>query len=307
MDLLLFSVGSVGFIAALIFLIVSFVRKKPKYKSLIALGIFFVLFITGLFMPSSSNDTETINENSKLTKANVKILQKDFDELDSDERTRLITMQSDMDVEELKEHKSDLKRLYIQEMAEAYGSERAGEKFEEDFDYEIRKRKGELTEEEKAEDKKIEEEAKKFIAESQSKSRIEEAIVSVVGETNNMDEESISKIDINDNYGTEEDGGKLIIANINASENATNNMTRKAILMDTAKIFENLFDVGSISEVTLNWDYPLVDKYGNEEIDTILKITIDKEISKDVNWENFNYNDFNDISKEYWEHPSLIK
>src|SRR5699024_1793209 len=198
MDLLLFSVGSVGFIAALIFLIVSFVRKKPKYKSLIALGIFFVLFITGLFMPSSSNDTETINENSKLTKANVKILQKDFDELDSDERTRLITMQSDMDVEELKEHKSDIKRLYIQEMAEAYGSERAGEKFEEDFDYEIRKRKGELTEEEKAEDKKIEEEAKKFIAESQSKSRIEEAIVSVVGETNNMDEESISKIDIND-------------------------------------------------------------------------------------------------------------
>ena len=58
MDLLLFSLGSVGFIAALVFLIISFIRKKPKKRPLIALGICFALAVTGLFMDGENYDDE---------------------------------------------------------------------------------------------------------------------------------------------------------------------------------------------------------------------------------------------------------
>lgn len=309
MDLILFIVGLFGFAISLFLLIIFAIRRKPKKKPLIAMGICFVLVFVGLSMPNAdSESSETISEGSQLTKADIKILKKDFNELDDDERTRLIIMQGDMNIKELKEYKSDLKRLYVQEMSEAYGSEdTAKEMFEENFDYEIRKRNGELTEEEKEEDRKREENAKEFVEESKNEFDIEEAIISVVGETNNMDNKSISNLDINENYGTEEDGDKLIIANINASENLTNNMTKKGILIDSAKIFENLFKINNISEVTLNWDFPLVDQYGNEEIGTILRVTIDKEIVKKINWENFNNDNLANISKEYWEHPALSK
>src|SRR5699024_8053055 len=287
MDLFLFSVGSIGFIAALIFLIISLIKKKSKKKPLIALGIFFAMFAIGLFMAPSS-ETESISDEEQLTRADTKILKKDFEELDDDERTRLIAMQGDMSVEELEEYKEDLKRLYVQEMTEAYGPKGAGEKFKEDFDYEIRKRKRELTEEEKEADKKLEKEVSKSMEEATRKIGIEESITDIVGETNNLGNESISKIDINDNYGTEEDGDKLVIANINASENITNDATKKAILIDSTKIFENLFNISNVSEVALNWDFPLVDKKGNEKLGTIIKITMDIETAKEINWENFN-------------------
>ena len=62
MDLLLFSLGSVGFIAALVFLIISFIRKKPKKRPLIALGICFALAVTGLFMDGENYDDEMAEE-----------------------------------------------------------------------------------------------------------------------------------------------------------------------------------------------------------------------------------------------------
>lgn len=70
MDLILFAVGSIGIIVSLILLVINVFRKKPKKKTLISLGICFLLFVIGLAMPSSSSnddsETQAKIENNEL-------------------------------------------------------------------------------------------------------------------------------------------------------------------------------------------------------------------------------------------------
>jgi len=70
MDLLLFAVGLIGMIVSLILLVINLIRKKPMKKMLISLGVCFILFAVGLFMPSSSNnddsETQAKLENNEL-------------------------------------------------------------------------------------------------------------------------------------------------------------------------------------------------------------------------------------------------
>lgn len=307
MDLMLFSTGFIGFIVFLIVLILNIIKKRDKRNALIGLTVCFLLVFAGFFI-SVDTDSVPISSGSKLTKGDLKILDKDYDSLEQEERDRLIIMKSDMTTKELETYKEDLKRLYIQEMGEDYGSkEDAEEIFEENFDYEIRKRKGELTKKEKAKEKESEKRAKDFIQNENNKSEIEDAIIDVVGDTNNMGDKSISALKVNENYGTDEEGDRLVIVNINASENLTNNMTRSGILLDSTEIFKSLFGMGDVSEATLNWEFPLVDQYGNKEQGTIVTVSLDNEMAQKINWENFNNDDLPNISKEYWEHPSLSK
>lgn len=112
------------------------------------------LLIVTTLLSACGNSKYKVSSDSELTKEDMKILQKEYKELDEDEETRLITMSSDMNEEELKTFKDDLKRLYIEENEEVYSSKESAERaFEESFDYELRKKQGKLTEEEKKEDK----------------------------------------------------------------------------------------------------------------------------------------------------------
>src|SRR5690606_4973824 len=112
-------------------------------------------------------------------------------------------------------------------------------------------------------------------------------------------------LQVNDNYGTAEEGDKFVFARLNADENMTNNMTRLSILMDTKKIFEHLFKVEGVSQAVLKWQLPLVDQYGNEQLGEVLRVEINKEIADKINWENFDYKNIPNISLDYFEHPAF--
>jgi uncharacterized protein YnzC (UPF0291/DUF896 family) len=173
--------------------------------------------------------------------------------------------------------------------------------------FEIRKKKGLLTEEEQAEQKAREEQAEKFAQDVAYKMDIEEAIVGIVGEKTNTEKPSIVDLKINDNLATETESDKLVIAELNASDNLTVNMIKAGILKDSVDLFESLFGISGVSEVNLSWYLTLVDSYGNEKDGVVLKIILDKKTADKINWENFDRSKFSNVAIHYWEHPTLSK
>lgn len=74
---------------------------------------------------------------------------------------------------------------------------------------------------------------------------------------------------------------------------------------DSVSIFEEVFKVDELEEVTLNWHASLVDKKGNTEDDVIMRVTIDEENNGSIDWENINVDDLPDISNDYDENINL--
>jgi uncharacterized FlaG/YvyC family protein len=134
MDLLLFAVGSIGVIVSLILLVINLIRKKPKKKTLISLGICFVLIVVGLAMPSSSassddNELETTSKQKETEVAKVveqeeesvefnneekELLKKAYSEFDSDGRTKfavILEKYPNLNTELQNEFKADIERL----------------------------------------------------------------------------------------------------------------------------------------------------------------------------------------------------
>ncbi|EPY2275475.1 hypothetical protein ACXAT3_000153 [Clostridium sporogenes] len=99
------------------------------------------------------NSKYTVEDGSKLTKDDMKILRKNYNDLDENQKTELIVMQGKMTDKEFIKFKDDLKKLYVQQMEKDYGSKESAEKmFEESYDYDLRKKQDKLTEQEKKED-----------------------------------------------------------------------------------------------------------------------------------------------------------
>jgi uncharacterized membrane protein len=136
---------------------------------------------------------------------------------------------------------------------------------------------------------------------------VHKAIVDAVGKKTNMDNDRIIDIQVNDHLGTEEDNDYIIIAKLFANENLTANMTRKGILKQSTEVFEPLFSTDGVTEVVLMWHLTLVDAYGNEKDDTVVKVTLSKETADKINWDNFDYNNYTTIADDYWHHAAVGK
>jgi len=168
----------------------------------------------------------------------------------------------------------------------------------------------EKQEEPKKEEVKKEEPAKKDEPKKQEKTIdevVKEIIYDKVGKKSNMGEKRIIELQVNDNLGTPDKTDKIIIAKLYADENLTTNMTRDGILMDSKDLFQEMFKHKEISEAVLMWNFTLVDQYGNESVDTILKIGLDRATADKINWENFDYNNFETVAQQYFIHPALNK
>lgn len=142
--------GFMGVIVSLVILLVNVIRKKPNKKVSKIFWICFVVMVISFIMVPTSDDKEVSGNETKITKYDIKMFKKKYEDLSKDERIRLITIEKDMTDEERDSYKDEFKRLYIEEMGETYSSVEAAEEiFEKNWDYNTRKRKGELTEEEK--------------------------------------------------------------------------------------------------------------------------------------------------------------
>lgn len=149
------------------------------------------------------------------------------------------------------------------------------------------------------------EETMKQSANNASQEQIKIMITDIIGEETNYKKESIEELQVNDHLGTENKEDKIIIATLNANENLTTKLTRKAIQADSGRLLKELFSLKEIQEVTLIWQFPLVDASGNVENEPVLKLSIDKEKASDVNWENINSDNISSVVNEYWEHPAI--
>ncbi|HCF70791.1 MAG TPA: hypothetical protein DER33_04240 [Syntrophomonas sp.] len=134
--------------------------------------------------------------------------------------------------------------------------------------------------------------------------RIENTINTAVGKKTNTDKKRIVKLQV---LGTEKEGKKLVLAWLNADDNLSNQMIRGGILMDSAKVFQSLFELPETEEVALVWVFPLVDVYGNSADEPVLKVRLTREIADKINWDSFDHENFAEISKQYWEHTALAE
>ncbi|EJS04904.1 hypothetical protein [Bacillus mycoides] len=76
---------------------------------------------------------------------------------------------------------------------------------------------------------------------------------------------------------------------------------------DTVSILKDLSNEKNISEITFFYKYPLIDAYGNEKKDTVMKINLNRDTLDKINFDNFSYDNLPKISNQYWEHPTFNK
>lgn len=124
---------------------------KKRGNLLIILSI----FIFTLTLTSCGNSKYKLEKGSNLTKEDIKILKKNYNSLNEDQKIDLVLMEDKMSEDEYIKFKDDLKRLYVQEMASDYGSEETASRiFEENYDLKLREKQGKLTDEEKMKNQK---------------------------------------------------------------------------------------------------------------------------------------------------------
>lgn len=82
-------------------------------------------------------------------------------------------------------------------------------------------------------------------------------------------------------------------------------MTVKGSLMDSGKVFQELFNFEETKEVTLFWQFPLVDAYGKTSDENVIKISLTKDTFNKIEWKSFDYDNFETVADQYWMHNAL--
>ena len=100
---------------------------------------------------------------------------------------------------------------------------------------------------------------------------------------------------------------KDLFLTLTAKDNLTANMVRKGMLMYSSEILEKTAKLDGYESVNFIWQLPLVDHYGNEEVNDVMTFWLDTETLGKINWENFDFDNLTDISTDYYEHPALSK
>lgn len=157
----------------------------------------------------------------------------------------------------------------------------------------------------KEENKLKNEDVKEKSPKGDVQSQVEKVISGILGKKTNYGDQRILELQVNDHYGTSDEEDKIIIATILGNENLTTNLTRKGMLLDSVKLFKELFALENSQEVTLIWQYPLVDVSGNTKNETVLKISLDRESASNINWDSFDNENLKIVANEYWEHSSI--
>lgn len=136
-------------------------------------------------------------------------------------------------------------------------------------------------------------------------SQIESSIRDVLGETTNRDVDKIRDIRINDHLGTDIEGDKIVLIDINGNDNIKRSLVRSGMLMEIAEVAEELAKYDEVSEVTVSSYFPLTNNYGETSDQVVLKVGLEKETLERINWENFNQDNFENVADDYFEHPAM--
>jgi hypothetical protein len=114
------------------------------------------------------------------------------------------------------------------------------------------------------------------------------------------------EVEIRDNAG--QPGTKMVVPKFKGNEGWDNDGTRKAMIIQTRDLFNKLFNSDlPISKCVAMIKFPMVDKYGNESNDNVMKCTLTDTTAAKINWKNVNQIDFKPVLDDVWIHPSLRK
>lgn len=125
--------------------------------------------------------------------------------------------------------------------------------------------------------------------------------------SNEFGQGKVESVKVNDNLGTEDPNDKIVLLTAEAKENVSANYTKKGMWIATISILKDLKNEKNISEIAFFYTYPLVDQYGNEKKDNVMKITFNRETLDKINYDNFLHNNLPKVANQYWEHPALSK
>ena len=162
-------------------------------------------------------------------------------------------------------------------------------------------KKAEQTAAKPQEEKKKEEPKKELTLDE----KIKQGVNKKLDKKTNMKKNRIVELEVNDNLGTEDEGDKIILLTLAGDENLSSKMTIKGMLMDSNKAFQEVFKNNEASEVTVFWQFPLVDTYGKSKVENVIKIALKRETFEKIDWKAFDYNNYKKIADQYWMHPVL--
>lgn len=101
----------------------------------------------------------------------------------------------------------------------------------------------------------------------------------------------------------DEDGNSVVNIELNADERGSIERAVDDMHENAAKLFPAFFNEDKIIEVGLVWFLPLIDGAGNEETAKVMQIRIKKD--NNINWDSFDYNNFENVADQYYLHDAL--
>jgi predicted nucleic acid-binding Zn ribbon protein len=79
-----------------------------------------------------------------------------------------------------------------------------------------------------------------------------------------------------------------------------------SIQMASKEIFERAYsDRKDIQQVFLNWQLPLVDKYGQTSLGAVVKVALNRDTAKRINWDNIFADDMPRWADTWWAHRAV--
>lgn len=82
-------------------------------------------------------------------------------------------------------------------------------------------------------------------------------------------------------------------------------VTKGILLSNSKKLFERLYNYEDIEKIAIIWEGSFTDTYGNTEFKPVMVISLSKEVADKIKWDNFNYENLEELADEYKIHEQL--
>ena len=128
--------------------------------------------------------------------------------------------------------------------------------------------------------------------------QIKNDVYEELGEKSNNKKDRIVNLDIEKSTGY----AKIILAGDNSLSTKD---TKEKQLFDAEDVFPILFKDKSIEKAMVTFQLPLVDKYGKETDEDVIRIVLTRETNDKIVWKNFNIDNFGTVAENFYMHPAM--
>ena len=129
---------------------------------------------------------------------------------------------------------------------------------------------------------------------------IESDIYEDQGRTTNNEKDKVVGVTADEKTG-------VVKVVLNGDESLSTKSTKEAMLYDAKDIFPLIFKYDEVNKATVAFKFTLVDTYGKESDEEVIRITLTKEANDKIVWENFNIDNFSFVADNLYVHPAMLK